>query len=115
MRAACYEEAGADALVIHSKARAPSEVLNFARLWNRNGGRAPLIAIPTTYHSVTARALANGGFSMVIYANHPLRAAIQATDRVLRKIREADGSTEIESELTSVSDVLSLVGTQELL
>src|SRR5262249_1405037 len=49
-RASAYEEAGADAIVIHSRANTPHEIEQFMKSWR---GRKPIIVIPTTYPSVT--------------------------------------------------------------
>src|SRR3989338_2606302 len=70
-RARAYYEAGADGIVIHSKSSSPNQVLEFAEHWRKNAPNDyPLIAIPTTYFTVTAKDLAKAGFKIVIYANH---------------------------------------------
>ena len=48
-RAYAYRDAGADAILIHSKSKIPDEIFAFAQKW---GNRSPLIVIPTTYYSV---------------------------------------------------------------
>ncbi|MGZ5106302.1 MAG: phosphonopyruvate hydrolase, partial [Usitatibacter sp.] len=54
-RARAYEEAGADAILIHSKAKTPDEILEFVRGWE---GRAPLVLVPTAYPQLTERDIA---------------------------------------------------------
>ncbi|HZO07561.1 MAG TPA: isocitrate lyase/phosphoenolpyruvate mutase family protein, partial [Solirubrobacterales bacterium] len=61
-RARLYVAAGADAIVVHSKAKTPDQVIEFARRWRAEGFVTPLIAIPTTYHRVTAEQLERAGF-----------------------------------------------------
>ena len=74
-RATAYADAGADAILIHSKAPTAAEVMEFARRWSRD---TPLVVVPTTYASTPLQAMEAAGFKMVIFANHPIRAAITA-------------------------------------
>lgn len=113
-RAALYIEAGADALVVHSKARTPDEVLEFARAWQAGGGRAPLIAIPTTYNRTTIDELAAGGISMVIHANQALRASLEAMERVSRQILEAGSSAPVEGEIAPLRSLFDLTGEEDV-
>jgi phosphoenolpyruvate phosphomutase len=112
-RAKLYAEAGADALLVHSKARTPHEVLDFARAWRGEGGTSPLIVVPTTYPDVTPTQLEVAGIAVVIYANQSLRAAIEAMRVALGAVAEADSTIEAELDLATVQEVLALVGTHE--
>lgn len=106
-RAAAYAEAGADGLVIHSKASSPAEVFAFAARWR---GRVPLVVIPTMYAQVTAGELAGHGFKMVIYANHGLRAAIRAMEEVFAAIQTEGSTAGVEGRLASMQEVFELQG-----
>lgn len=106
-RAHAYAEAGADGIVIHSKASSSEEVVAFSRRWNR---RLPLVAIPTTYYTVTVEELEREGFSMVIYANQGLRAAIQAMEQTFRSIRESGSAAGVESSIAPMKQVFELQG-----
>lgn len=110
-RANAYVDAGADGIVIHSKSSSPEEVLAFARNWRRP---VPLVAIPTTYYQVTAEELQKAGFSMVIYANHGLRAAIRAMETTFRKIRESGTTADVEPSLATLKEVFELQGMKDL-
>ena len=110
-RAHAYAEAGADGIVIHSKASNPEEVLAFARHWQRE---IPLVAIPTTYYRVTAPELEKGGFSMVIYANHGLRAAIRAVETTLQSIAQTGSTAEAEEKIASMKEVFDLQGMKDM-
>ncbi|MFI7643135.1 isocitrate lyase/phosphoenolpyruvate mutase family protein [Nonomuraea sp. NPDC049400] len=68
-RAFCYVDAGADGIMIHSKHCSPAEVVDFARQFRCKFLHVPLIAVPTTYSSITAAELFENGFSVVVYAN----------------------------------------------
>lgn len=106
-RAHAYADAGADGIVIHSKSSSPEEVIAFSRRWNR---RLPLVAIPTTYFKITAEELQREGFSMVIYANQGLRAAIRAMEETFRAIRESGSTAAVESLITPMKQVFELQG-----
>ncbi len=71
-RAIAYEDAGADAILIHSKSDTPKEIFEFADLWK---GNVPLIVVPTSYPTVSLDELISHKIKMVIYANQSLRAA----------------------------------------
>src|SRR6202034_4635870 len=74
-RAEAYRLAGADAILIHSKLSKPDEIVTFAREW---AGRLPLVIVPTRYYSTPTDVFRQAGISMVIWANHLVRAATAA-------------------------------------
>ena len=83
-RAREYALAGADAILIHSKAKTPDEIVAFIEAWD---GDLPLVLVPTTYHTLSVREmLATRKVKMVIYANQAMRAAVCAMKRVLGEI-----------------------------
>jgi phosphoenolpyruvate phosphomutase len=111
-RAEIYERAGADALLIHSKARTPEEVLEFTVKYS---GRLPVVVVPTSYPSLHYTDLAAHGISMVIYANHGLRSCIAAMRATMERIVD-DGTTHfLEPELVSIGDVFAMQGVDDML
>jgi phosphoenolpyruvate phosphomutase len=112
-RGELYAEAGADALLVHSKERTPDQVLGFATHWRERGGELPLVVVPTTYPQVTLEELEEAGIALVIYANQSLRAAIMAMRNALREIGSSGSTSETEASIVSIDDVLTLVGTVE--
>lgn len=113
-RAECYQAADADAILIHSKSSSAEEVVAFAREWCDRDYALPLIAVPTTYYSVTKEELEAEGFSMVIYANHAMRATWAAIDRTFECIRADNCTAGLEEALTPVAEVLRFSGIDEL-
>src|SRR5207244_8863735 len=110
-RARAYAEAGADAVLIHSKARDFNELRAFAAAWDRP---VPLVAVPTTYPAVAAAELAAAGFRMAIFANQALRAAIVAMRDVLTELRRSGTAASVEERIASLEEVYALVGVPEL-
>ncbi|WP_124440944.1 isocitrate lyase/phosphoenolpyruvate mutase family protein [Streptomyces sp. NL15-2K] len=111
-RAEKYAEAGADAILVHSKDRNPDQVMEFLRLWQR---RAPVVVVPTTYHEVSAKELEREGASMVIYANHGLRSAVQAVGETLAAIRDSGSTSLVEDRIAPVKEIFELQGTDSWL
>ena len=111
-RAYVYEEAGADALLIHSKLTVPSEVFAFRDEYR---GALPVVVVPTTYNSVTAPQLEARGFGMAIYANHALRSSIEGMRGTLQRIIEDGTSSHVEPDIATVGEVFRLQGMAEML
>lgn len=106
-RAHTYVDAGADAILIHSKRSDPSEIKEFVKAWDN---RAPVIVVPTTYFGITAKELQEMGVKMVIYANHGLRAAVSAVQDVLAQILRDDCTGGVEGRIASMKEIFALQG-----
>ena len=104
-RADAYEKAGADAILIHSKKNTPDEIFEFCDTWN---GNIPIIAIPTSYPSVTLNELQEHKIKMVIYANQSLRAAHWAMAEHLNKLSLAESLSEVKTKMTTMEDIFHL-------
>lgn len=111
-RGEAYAEAGADAVLIHSKQKTPDEILAFCRAW---GGRVPLVLVPTSYPQLSfadVAALAKVG--LIICGNHAIRAAVAAMQRTFRRILAEGGIAGVEGEIASVADVFALQGDAQM-
>ncbi|MBV6303568.1 phosphonopyruvate hydrolase [Candidimonas humi] len=107
-RAHAYEEAGADAILIHSKQKTPDEILAFISGWS---GRVPLVLVPTAYPQLTeADIAATGKVGVVIYGNHAIRAAVGAMRDVFAQIRRDGGIQGVDAALPGVKDIIALQG-----
>jgi len=105
-RAAAYEAAGADMILVHSKQKTPAEVESFVRAWT---GRAPLVLVPTAYPDLTAeRIKALGKVKMVIYGNHAIRAAVTAMQRIFARIRAEGGIQGVNKDIVPVEEIFRL-------
>ncbi len=108
-RAEAYLEAGADGIMIHSREKTPDEVYEFAEGFASFRGDSPLVAVPSSYHTVTESELADHGFNVVIYANHMMRAAYPHMAETARSILEHGRTTEVEPQLSSIKDALAII------
>ncbi len=114
LRAEAYSQAGADGIMIHSKKTVADEVMEFAARFRTRNPSLPLVVVPTSFHQVSIETLAGAGFNIVIYANQLLRAAYPAMSRVAESILTRGSTTDIESDLMPIADILNLIpGTRE--
>ena len=104
-RANAYENAGADAILIHSKQKTPDEIFEFTDSWN---GSAPIVVVPTTYDSVKISELEAHKIKMVIYANQTLRVAHMAMSRLLKEMINADHISDVKDKMSTMQDIFSL-------
>jgi len=84
-RALIYRDAGADAIMIHSKSKKPDEVLEFLRKFREEDQETPLVVVPTTYGTTHEDKLYEAGANVFIYANHLMRAKITAVSNYIAK------------------------------
>ncbi|OTB00681.1 hypothetical protein M426DRAFT_15167 [Hypoxylon sp. CI-4A] len=85
-RAKTYRDAGVDAIMIHSKDKSPDEVLAFLREYRAFDPHTPLVVVPTAYSKTTKETLYEAGANVIIYANHLMRAKINAVGPISDKI-----------------------------
>lgn len=108
-RAEAFLAAGADGVMIHSRSDTPEEVFEFARAYEGIAGGAPLVAVPTSYHTVSESELIDKGVTVVIYANHLLRAAYPRMSAVARTILKSGRATEAEPLIAPIKEALSII------
>ncbi|MBI4000205.1 MAG: phosphoenolpyruvate mutase [Nitrospira defluvii] len=111
-RAEAYHQAGADGILIHSALSVPDEILAFKREW---GNRCPVVIVPTKYYSTPTDVFRQHGFSMVIWANHMLRAAVATMQKTARALKESENLLSIEDRVAPVSEIFRLQNAAELL
>ena len=104
-RATAYENAGADAILIHSKQKTPDEIFEFTDSWK---GSAPLVVVPTPYDSVIISELESHKIKMVIYANQTLRVAHMAMTGLLNELIKADHISDVKDKISTMQDIFHL-------
>ena len=103
-----YVEAGADCILIHSKQKAPDEILEFIRNWDQP---TPLVLVPTNYPSLTLKEVEKlKKVKLFIYANQPIRASVKAQEDLLEEMKRAGGIHTIDSMMVPVSHIFNLQG-----
>ena len=108
-RAEIYSKAGADAILIHSKEKTPSQIFSFAKKFTKSKYYKPLVSVPSTYSKVYEKDLIKHGFKLVIYANQLLRAAYPNMNKVAKEILKNGRSLESEKNCLSINEILELI------
>jgi len=111
LRAHAYADAGADAILIHSRRSAADEILAFARAWQH---RLPIVIVPTKYYRTPVSAYRKSRISTVIWTNHSMRAAIAAMRQVCGRIFAEESTTSIEPNIATLDEVFELLKYNEL-
>ena len=109
-RAHAYVEAGADAILIHSKRAHSKEIFAFMEAWDRS---APVVIVPTMYYETPTEEFRTAGISLVIWANHIMRSAVKAMQETARGLYEEETLTRIESTVVPVSEIFRLQNARE--
>ncbi|NQV55101.1 MAG: phosphoenolpyruvate mutase [Rhodospirillales bacterium] len=110
-RAEAYHAAGADGILIHSKRRDADEILTFLKEWKN---RCPVVIVPTTYYSTPTEEFEKAGTSVIIWANHNIRASIAAMRETSRRIMRDQNLMGVEDQVASVQDIFNLAENDEL-
>jgi phosphoenolpyruvate phosphomutase len=108
-RARAYIDAGADGILIHSRAKTPDEIFAFCAEYKQFAQKVPLYVVPTSYNSVTEDELINAGVNVVIYANHLIRAAYPAMVQTAKSILTHQRSFEADTNLMSINECIELI------
>ncbi|MDN4573205.1 phosphoenolpyruvate mutase [Pandoraea cepalis] len=109
-RAEAYRQAGADAILIHSKLSRADEIVQFAREWDR---RCPLVIVPTKYYSTPTDVFRDAGISVAIWANHLIRSATSAMQAVAAEIHRSETLVNVEDRIATVDEIFRLQDTAE--
>jgi len=110
-RAEAYHAAGSDGILIHSALSNPSEVLAFKKEW---ADRSPVVIVPTKYYSTPTDVFRDAGFSLAIWANHLLRAAIVAMRDCAETLHREQSLVSMEDRIAPVKEIFRLQGASEL-
>ena len=108
-RAEGYVAAGADGIMIHSRAKSPDEVIAFCDAFRAKHPNVPIVAVPSSYNTITEAELAAHGVRIVIYANQLTRAAFPAMESAARSILTHHRAREIDSTLLPIKDIIRLI------
>lgn len=108
-RAFAYVEAGADGIMIHSKKKEPDEVLEFCSKFREKCEDVPIVVVPTTYNHITEKELGEVGVNIIIHANHLIRSAFPAMNKVAHTILENERSYEVDEVCMPIKEILTLI------
>ena len=108
-RAKAYLSAGADGIMIHSRKKNPSEILEFCRLYAKVKNPKPLVVVPSSFNTITEDELQAAGVNVVIYANQLLRSAYPAMKKTADLILTHSRSAECDQNMMPIKEILELI------
>ncbi|AEJ19477.1 phosphoenolpyruvate mutase [Gracilinema caldarium] len=108
-RARSYVAAGADGIMIHSKEKSGNDIKEFCLSFRKDYPHVPLVLVPTTYNRFTEDELASWGASIIIYANHLLRASYPAMVKAAELILANKRSLEADEICMPIKEILELI------
>lgn len=108
-RAFAYVDAGADAIMIHSRKKSPDEIFAFCDAFRKKDSDTPIVVVPTSFNSVTEEELASHGVKIVIYANQLTRSAFPAMQGTAVEILKNHRALEVDSKLMPFKEIITLI------
>ena len=112
-RAFAFVKAGADAVMIHSRKKDPSEICEFIDRFRSEDKVTPVVLVPTSFNSVTEEEWKERGANIIIYANQLMRAEVPAMQKVAETILEHHRSEECDDMLMPFKDIIRLIPVEE--
>ena len=108
-RAFAFVGAGADAIMIHSRKKDPSEIQEFIEKFREKDQMTPIVLVPTSFNSVTEEEWKQRGANIVIYANQLMRAEVPAMQKAAQMILENHRAEECDAMLMPFKDIIRLI------
>lgn len=108
-RAFAFTEAGADAIMIHSRKKDPSEIFEFVDRFRAKDLTTPLVVVPTSFNDVTEEEFKACGVNVVIYANQLTRTGFPAMQNAARMILEHHRAKECDDICMPFKEIISLI------
>ena len=111
-RAFAFSEAGADAIMIHSRKKDPAEIFEFVEKFREKNSTTPIVVVPTSFNTVTEQEFKNRGVNVVIYANQLTRTGFPAMQDAARTILENHRAKECDDKCMSIKEIITLIPEQ---
>ena len=108
-RAFAYVNVGADAIMIHSRKKDPSEIFEFVEKFRSKDKTTPIVVVPTSFNTVTEEEFKQKGVNVVIYANQLIRAAFPSMENVAKTILKNHRAKEVDDKCISIKDIITLI------
>lgn len=108
-RAFAFVGAGADAVMIHSRKKDPSEIFEFVERFRAEDRTTPVVVVPTSFNTVTEAEFRARGVNVVIYANQLTRTGFPAMQEAARTILEHHRAKECDDKCMSIKEIITLI------
>lgn len=108
-RAFAFAEAGADAIMIHSRKKDPAEIFEFVEKFRAKDSTTPVVVVPTSFNTVTEEEFKERGVNIVIYANQLTRTGFPAMQNAAKMILEHHRAKECDDICMPFKDIIRLI------
>lgn len=108
-RAFAFTEAGADAIMIHSRKKDPGEIKEFIEKFRAKDQLTPIVLVPTSFNSVYEEEWKELGANIIIYANQLTRTGFPAMQDAAKTILENHRALECDAKCMSIKDIITLI------
>ena len=108
-RAFAFSEAGADAIMIHSRKKDPAEIFEFVEKFRKENSVTPIVVVPTSFNAVTEQEFKDRGVNVVIYANQLTRSGFPAMQKTAETILENHRAKEADDMCMSIKEIITLI------
>ena len=108
-RANCFVEAGADAIMIHSRKKSPDEIFTFIEKFRAGNKYTPIVLVPTSFNEVYEEEFKERGANIIIYANQLTRSGIPAMQNAARLLLKNHRAKECDEICMPIKDIITLI------
>lgn len=108
-RAFAFTDAGADAIMIHSRKKDPSEIFEFVEKYRAKNQTTPIVVVPTSFNAVTEEEFKARGVNIVIYANQLTRTGFPAMQNAAKLILKNHRAKECDDICMPFKDIIRLI------
>lgn len=108
-RAFAFTEAGADAIMIHSRKKDPSEIFEFVEKYRTKNQTTPIVVVPTSFNAVTEEEFKARGVNIIIYANQLTRTGFPAMQNAAKMILANHRAKECDDICMPFKDIIRLI------
>lgn len=108
-RAFAYTEAGADAIMIHSRKKEPDEIFEFVKRYRDKYNNIPIVVVPTSFNTVTEEEFLKAGVNVVIYANQLTRTGFPAMKKAAEMILANHRAKECDDICMPFKEIITLI------
>lgn len=108
-RAKAFTEAGADAIMIHSRKKDPAEIFEFVKIYREWNKTTPIVVVPTSFNTVTEEEFKAAGVNVVIYANQLTRTGFPAMLNAAKLILKNHRAKECDDVCMPFKEIIRLI------
>lgn len=108
-RAFAFVNAGADAIMIHSRKKDPAEIFEFVEKFRAQDSSTPIVVVPTSFNTVTEEEFKSRGVNIIIYANQLTRTGFPAMQNAAKMILENHRAKECDDICMPFKEIIRLI------